>query len=272
LEAGGLRHIWRVAAPNEHPLPAWRHAPSPRSKARQHFSRPHIPADLSGVSGNFWSFTCRTDTDGRTQRKLLQQSGRPQGPHVPARFARSRGPSRRRVTRMRSSRPSARHNSRKSIFSPDVKNTVTARHPGSTSTATNRSGRLLAANCLRQIIRTSARRTSSCARELRVVPWKHPRLSGASPLRPSERSVPCPPPDEWASSRICIPRQAMCSVSDVRCRVSLPGLFRVLHPCGGTYHVPVLYLARMAACRAFAASSSREKSSSGRQGIPGAGP
>lgn len=222
LETGGLHQAWRVAAPNEHPLPAWRHAPSPRSKARQHFSRPHMPADLSGVSGNFWSFTCLTETDGRTQRKLLQQSGRPQGPHVPARFARSRGPRRRRVTRMRSSRPSARHSSRKSIFLSDAKNTVAARHPGSTCTSTNRSGRLLDANCLRQISRTAVRRASSCTREIWVVPWWHPRLSGAAPCRTPGRSVPCPPPDEWASSRICIPRQAMCAVSDVRCRVSLP--------------------------------------------------
>ncbi len=93
----------------------------PASKARQHFKRPHIPDDRSGVRGNFCAFTILTDTGGNPARKLRQHNARPHGPHVPARRASSRGPIRCRITRMRRSRQRSRNRSRKSTFSSDEK-------------------------------------------------------------------------------------------------------------------------------------------------------
>jgi len=51
----------------------------PLSQARRRFSRPHMMAERSGVSGNFCTFTSFTETEGKPESKLLQPSGRPQG-------------------------------------------------------------------------------------------------------------------------------------------------------------------------------------------------
>ena len=60
------------------------------------------------------------------------------------------------ITRMRSSRQRARHTSRKSTFTSDVKNTVAARHPASTSTSTNCRGCFPDPSCRRQTARIFA--------------------------------------------------------------------------------------------------------------------
>ncbi len=49
-----------------------------------------MPAERSGVSGNFCSFTSFTETVGKPGRKLLQHNVRRRLPQVPARVASSR--------------------------------------------------------------------------------------------------------------------------------------------------------------------------------------